>query len=66
MADEIAAAAARAGGVDLGSGHGLSRSRRIAEPARRIMTLPPVSDGRLTKMPPERSSFRRRARVCTW
>ena len=66
MADEVAAAATRLVVSIWGSGHGLSLSRRIAEPVRRIMTLPPVSDGWLTEMPPERSGFRRRARVCTW
>ena len=66
MADEVTAAAARLVVSIWAADMVLSRSRRIAEPVRRIMTGPPVSDGWLSEMPPERSGFQRRARVCTW
>jgi|HubBroStandDraft_3_1064219.scaffolds.fasta_scaffold4315649_1 hypothetical protein len=66
MADEVAAAAARLVVSIRAADMVLSRSRRIAEAVRRIMTLPLVSDGWLTGMPPGRSGFRRRARVCIW
>jgi hypothetical protein len=58
MADEVAAAATRLVVSIWATDMVCPASRRIAEPVRRIMTLPPVSDGWLTVMPPERSGFR--------
>jgi|GEM_PF-5552742 hypothetical protein len=64
MADEVAAAATRPV-VSIWAADMVCPAAD-GSPVRRIMTLPPVSDGWLTVMPPERSGFRRRARVGTW